>query len=42
VMVVDEEPSPASYRNSRLNSARRGLDPASGRQLGFESQNIDP
>ena len=42
VTVVGEEPSPASYRNSRLNSARRGLDPASGRQLGFESQNIDP
>ena len=42
VMVVDEEPSLASYRDSRLNSARRGLDPASGRRLGFESQNIDP
>ena len=43
VMVADdEEPSPASYRDSRLDSARRGFDPASGRRLGFGSQNIDP
>ena len=43
VMVADdEEPSPASYRDSRLDSARRGFDPARGRRLGFGSQNIDP
>ncbi len=30
VMVADEEPSPSSYRNCCLNSARRGFDPTSG------------
>jgi len=42
MVADDEEPSPASYRDSRLDSARRGFDPASGRRLGFGSQNIDP
>ena len=42
VMVVDEDPSPASYRNSRFHSARRELDTGCGRQLPFRPQNIDP
>ena len=41
ILVLDEEdPSPASYRSSRLSSARRGLDRVSGSWL--VSQDFDP
>ena len=42
VLVVDEDPSPASYHSSRQHSARRVLDPPRGQRLGFGPQNVDP